>query len=312
MLLFVTTTCILQTLKSWLPTPPTLTKPPADINMRLLSASRCAGRTCRLSHVILQERTLILLHCPSTVNSCTKSTSFHSILSEQRRTGGLLWFQPEEREKKMLPEARKRKSLRWGNGSDPYHNFPSSSARWCAVIYGSLSLSPTLPPPPSLPPQTNSWSALVFSHVTCRTHWCDSALTYYSKQTCKPTGRLIIHSSFSSTLPSVRISILLFLLTPLIISPFLSLHPCLDLLISIHLNPHVCLHTHSFFSLSLHPLSSLCSCVFAAATSPSSPPAPPSLSFLIHFLSGREITAARSGGALAALRQPLPPAPDVS
>lgn len=46
----------------------------------------CAVFTCRLSHVILQERTLILLHCPSTVNSCTKSTSFHSILPVSAQT----------------------------------------------------------------------------------------------------------------------------------------------------------------------------------------------------------------------------------
>ena len=33
------------------------------------------------SQVILQDRTLILLHCPSTVNSCTASTWFHSIFT---------------------------------------------------------------------------------------------------------------------------------------------------------------------------------------------------------------------------------------
>lgn len=36
------------------------------------------------SQVILHDRTLILLHCPSAVNSCTASTWFHSILSLSR------------------------------------------------------------------------------------------------------------------------------------------------------------------------------------------------------------------------------------
>lgn len=40
------------------------------------------------SHVILHDRTLILLHCPSAVNSCTVSTWFHSIPNGQVRVPG--------------------------------------------------------------------------------------------------------------------------------------------------------------------------------------------------------------------------------
>lgn len=79
-------------------------EPPADVNMQFLPASRCAVFTCRLSHVILQERTLILLHCPSTVNSCTKSTSFHSILTSVSETRRTLMVS----DGKALPEARTR------------------------------------------------------------------------------------------------------------------------------------------------------------------------------------------------------------
>ena len=94
---------------------------PADINMQFLSGSRCAVFTCRLSHVILQERTLILLHCPSTVNSCTRSTSFHSILTAFQRDSRLLWFQIE----KCCQRLEREELGGGGNQSDPYHNFPS-------------------------------------------------------------------------------------------------------------------------------------------------------------------------------------------
>lgn len=82
----------------------------ADINMQFLSASRCAVFTCRLSHVILQERTLILLHCPSTVNSCTKSTSFHSILTDSLRETAETLFQVSAGQKNVA-RGLKEKSL---------------------------------------------------------------------------------------------------------------------------------------------------------------------------------------------------------
>lgn len=122
----------------------------ADINMQFLSASRCAVFTCRLSHVILQERTLILLHCPSTVNSCTKSTSFHSILTDSLRETAETLFQVSAG-KKMLPEDWKRKAWEvwWQRGernkSDLYHNFPPrppDDVQWFTTL--SPPLSPSL------------------------------------------------------------------------------------------------------------------------------------------------------------------------
>lgn len=51
----------------------------------------CKGRTEFTwweSQVILHDRTLILLHCPSAVNSCTVSTWFHSMPNGQVRAPG--------------------------------------------------------------------------------------------------------------------------------------------------------------------------------------------------------------------------------
>lgn len=166
------------------------TEPPADINMQFLPASRRAVFTCRLSHVILQERTLILLHCPSTVNSCTRSTSFHSILTAPQRNSGAVWFQLEK-----CCQRLEREKLGGGKWERSLSQLSLSSAWRCAVIYDTLSLSlarPTLPPLPHLFlslffSHTYSLSpSLVCSHVMCKAHWCDTAFNCYSKQTCKP------------------------------------------------------------------------------------------------------------------------------
>lgn len=145
----------------------------ADVNMQFLSASRRAVFTCRLSHVILQERTLILLHCPSTVNSCTKSTSFHSILTaSQRHSSNSLWLRTE---KKKKSQRLGRETLKeGGNESNPYHNFPSrppGDVLWFTTLTLHLSLSlslarPTLPPTPSLS------RSLSLSYKLCFGYWC--------------------------------------------------------------------------------------------------------------------------------------------
>lgn len=131
------------------------------INTHLPSDSHRAVFTCRLSHVILQERTLILLHCPSTVNSCTRSTSFHSILAASQRNGGPLGFQPEK--KNVARGSKKTSSEGRRNKGDPYHNFPShlpGMRRDLRHLYLSLAW-PTLPrsPPFSLT-------------QTLPLHWC--------------------------------------------------------------------------------------------------------------------------------------------
>lgn len=113
-------TCTLQLMLLTVRT--TTSCPPPNINMH----PGCAVFTCRLSHVILQERTLILLHCPSTVNSCTKSTSFHSILPVSAQTATVP--PSEERVCFFLKKKKKCFEAGEGNGSgiegNPYHNFP--------------------------------------------------------------------------------------------------------------------------------------------------------------------------------------------
>lgn len=195
------------------------------LTCRFLSASRCAVFTCRLSHVILQERTLILLHCPSTVNSCTKSTSFHSILTAPQRDSGPLWFRLERWCSRIG-----REKLGRGTQERSLSQLSLSSARWCALIYDTLSLNlslslsislarPTLPPSlhPTLPSLSLSLLyklslALVCSHMTCAAQ-CDTTFNYYSKQTCEPINWWIqidhhLHLLFtlilfSSILPSL-------------------------------------------------------------------------------------------------------------
>lgn len=138
---------------------PVLLRAP-DINTHLLSASHRAVFTCRLSHVILQERTLILLHCPSTVNSCTRSTSFHSILAALQRNDGPLWFQPE---KNVARGLKKKSSEGRRNKGDPYHNFPSLLPVMCCDLR-HLDLSFAWTTLPRSPP---------FSLTqTLPLHWC--------------------------------------------------------------------------------------------------------------------------------------------
>lgn len=154
------------------------------LTCRFLSASRCAVFTCRLSHVILQERTLILLHCPSTVNSCTKSTSFHSILTAPQRDSGPLWFRLERWCSRIG-----REKLGRGTQERSLSQLSLSSARWCALIYDTLSLNlslslylscsahaPSLPPPN--PPISLALSLIqtlsgigVFSYDVCSPMW---------------------------------------------------------------------------------------------------------------------------------------------
>ena len=165
--------------------------PQLTLTCRFPSASRGAVFTCRLSHVILQERTLILLHCPSTVNSCTKSTSFHSILTAPQRDSGPLWFRLERWCTRIG-----REKLGRGTQERSLSQLSLSSARWCALIYDTLSLNlslspslspslarPTLPPSlhptltPSLAPSlalsyTNSLPGIgVFSYDVCSPMW---------------------------------------------------------------------------------------------------------------------------------------------
>lgn len=155
----------------------------------------CAGITCRLSHVILQERTLILLHCPSTVNSCTKSSSFHSMAAAPQRLRRSFRFQLLQ----TLPEAWRRDAEQAGSELEPsLSQLSFSSAGWCAVIYDTLSFKPHWLPPH--PPHhhlslTNSLSALVSCHVTCERSVCN----YISKQTGK--NAFLLNSSFTSSVP---------------------------------------------------------------------------------------------------------------
>lgn len=177
----------------------------ADINMQFLSGSCWAVFTCRLSHVILQERTLILLHCPSTVNSCTKSTSFHSILTARQTNSRPLWFQRLE----MRLGAR-------GNHSDPYHNFlshPPGDVPWFTTF--SLPFArPTLPPSPSFSPSDKLcyWCVLIWR---VNTHWCDTAFSYYSKPSYKghKTFRKLC-TSLSSVCITVLFAIFVYLPSP--------------------------------------------------------------------------------------------------
>lgn len=154
-----------------------------------------------------------------------------------------------------------------------------SSAWWCAVIYDTLSLDPHwLPAPPHHHlSHTNSLSALVSCHMTCKSPACN----YISKQTGK---NALIYDQFlnetvtSSFTPSV----------PVRIFPSWSAYLFIFNLL-LHISSHSSgLSTRASFDLSFSQcLSSLCSCVFAAATSP-----PPSLHphtslflFSFHFLS---------------------------
>lgn len=233
----------------------------------------CAVITCRLSHVILQERTLILLHCPSTVNSCTRSTSFHSMAAAPQRHRQPCCLQMLQ----TLPQAWKRDAQQGRRKLErSLSQLSFSSAWWCAVIYDTLSLDPHwLPAPPTT-------TSLI---QTLSLHWFPAiwrvkalrAITSVNKQAKTPS--YMINFWMKQELP-----LLLHLCQPGYSLPDLRIYSSSIFSCIFRLNPQVFLHGHPLICLSLsacHPSAA----VFLLQRHPPPPPSHLPFSFFFHFLS---------------------------
>lgn len=212
--------------------------------------------------------------------------------------------------KKCCPGgSKKKRSEGRRNEGDPYHNFPPHlPVMRCDLRHLYLSLAwPTLPR--SLPFSLTRtlplhWCSLMWR---VRADWCDTAFNYYSTQTCGFMNCPHRQGDINMSIPlcliilpffSLHASISLYLCSSFsLTSHHFSISPSILLLISlspffsyisqsilIPVSVHMCIHSSPPLSQSS---SSLCSSVFAAATSPSPSLAPHTSLFLFtfHFLS---------------------------
>lgn len=260
----------------------------ADFNMYLPSAVS-AVPTCRLSHVILQERTLILLHCPSRVNSCTKSTSFHSILAAPPRNGARVWFELVQNVARGLKE---KSSAGWRKWERSLSQLSFLTACW----WIPLSLSPAWPTLAACLPTSLSYKLSLhwFGLIWCvELPKCDTLISYKSKHKCKTVSR-------ETSSPSLLLNydFLYFSIFP---SLCLSLIPSCLLHISSEFSHLYTNITSSVFLSMLLILLQLCFC----CSDP--PPNTYTSLFLCSSTLWKEITAPHSDGALATLNQPQTP-----
>lgn len=215
--------------------------------------TRCAEHfTCRLSHVILQERTLILLHCPSRVNSCTRSTSFHSILAADLY-GALSGGKTAARGQKRLQGV--------GTKSDTDPNFPSRLPR-DVQRFTPLALRRLLCPR-SLPhPLKLIWMC---------SRERETLLVIMLSGTAVQVQELRIKFSLSSFLPH----------SPSFIAA--SLHPSVQFSPSFHL--HICTPSSLVLSVLVITLQLAFCCSDVPLLPPFSPSVTPPFSSFYHFLS---------------------------